>query len=187
LALTFGGGLTIGYREGDVREVPVGGIGDFGTQTEGDKAEMSGCPFAPAPPAVIEAMLSLARIDASAVLYDLSFDSGDVVIQAARKYKARAADFETFDIPKLREKARQAGVADLVRFPDEGLWSSSVGAATAVTVNHYVNQALKKKLLSELKPGVRIVSWAYGIQDWPPDEVVDTNGRKLLVWTVPRQ
>jgi hypothetical protein len=172
------------YELADVRAITAGQISEFGTRQDGDQGELSGCAIAPIPRDVIAAMLRLAKVSVSDILYDLSFDNGDIVIAAARNLKTRGVDFET-DIRAVQEKARQAGVADLVRVPDQSLWDSNIGEATVVTVNHAVNSNLRQKLLAELKPGSRIVSWAYRIGDLPPDDVVDVRGHKVLLWTVP--
>ena len=51
------------------------------------------------------------------------------------------------------------------------------------------NVKLRPRLLSQLKPGTRIVSHQFGMGDWTPDKVetfTDANGtsRTLYLWTV---
>lgn len=55
---------------------------------------------------------------------------------------------------------------------------------------HHVVEAmlrlsLKSKLLSELRPGTRIVSHRFGLGDWPPERTIEAGGHPLLLWTVP--
>ncbi len=73
--------------------------------------------FAPTPPAVAEAMLKLARVNADDVVYDLGSGDGRIVILAAQRYGARAVGIELE--PHLIEASRAAaireGVSDRVR------------------------------------------------------------------------
>ena len=68
---------------------------------------------------------------------------------------------------------------------------ADVSQATVVTL--YLlsgsNVKLRPRLLSQLKPGARIVSHQFGMGDWAPDKVetfTDSNGtsRTLYLWTV---
>ena len=48
-----------------------------------------------------------------------------------------------------------------------------------------LNLKLRPKLLAELKPGTRIVSHAFDMGDWPPEQSLDLGGRRIYLWTVP--
>jgi hypothetical protein len=49
------------------------------------------------------------------------------------------------------------------------------------------NLRLRPKLLSDLKPGSRVVSHNFPIGDWKPDQKVALNGRNVYLWTIPAQ
>src|SRR5204863_3692807 len=72
--------------------------------------------FVPTPDAVVSAMLDLAGVTAADVVYDLGSGDGRIVIEAARKYGARAVGIELD--PALNKKAarnaEKAGVAGKV-------------------------------------------------------------------------
>ena len=48
-----------------------------------------------------------------------------------------------------------------------------------------VNMKLRPKILSEMKPGTRVVSHAFTMEDWQPDERSSTNGANVYFWVVP--
>ena len=136
-------------------------------------------------------MLALARVNANDVVYDLGSGDGRIVIMAAKKYGARAVGVELD--PKLVKISRQAalenGVADKVTFIEGDLFAQDISPATVVTLYLWpsVNKRLEMKLRRELRLGARIVSSAFGIGNWRPDETSHApDGSTLLLWTVPR-
>jgi predicted RNA methylase len=147
--------------------------------------------FAPTAPVVVDAMLALARVNANDVVYDLGSGDGRIVIMAAKKYGARGVGVELD--PKLvslsRQAALESGVADKVTFIEGDLFTQDISQATVVTMYLWpgVNKRLEMKLRRELRPGSRIVSSAFGIGNWRPDETRHApDGSTLLLWTVPR-
>ena len=147
--------------------------------------------FVPTAPVVVDAMLALARVGADDVVYDLGSGDGRIVIMAAKKYGARGVGIELD--PKLVASSRQAaienGVADKVTFIEGDLFEQDISAATVVTLYLWpsVNARLETKFRRELRPGARIVSNAFGIGNWRPDEAGHaTDGSAVLLWTVPR-
>ena len=147
--------------------------------------------FAPTAPVVVDAMLALARVNANDVVYDLGSGDGRIVIMAAKKYGARGVGVELD--PRLVKISRQAalenGVADKVTFIEGDLFDQDISQATVVTMYLWpsVNKRLEMKLRRELRLGARIVSSAFGIGNWRPDETSHApDGSTLLLWTVPR-
>ena len=47
-----------------------------------------------------------------------------------------------------------------------------------------VNRRLRPLLLKQLKPGTRIVSHAFDMDDWRPDKKISADGRTVYLWTV---
>ncbi len=83
--------------------------------------------------------------------------------------------------------ARAAGIDGLVEFRQQDLFLADLREATVVTLFLFpeMNRRLRPKLLSELRPGTRIVSHRFGIGDWAPERTVEVGGHQLLLWTVP--
>jgi hypothetical protein len=48
-----------------------------------------------------------------------------------------------------------------------------------------VNLRLRPKLLTQLKPGARVVSHDFDMREWKPDEVTRMNGHTVYFWRVP--
>ncbi|MEX2198845.1 MAG: class I SAM-dependent methyltransferase [Burkholderiales bacterium] len=145
--------------------------------------------YLPTPHHVVEAMLRLAAVSQSDVVYDLGAGDGRIPIAAARAYGARGVGIELDGrmLERARCNARAAGMERLVEFRQADLFRADLREATVVTLFLFpeMNRRLKSKLLSELRPGTRIVSHRFGLGDWPPDRTIEASGHLLLLWTVP--
>lgn len=149
--------------------------------------------FVPTPAETVDEMLRLANIREGDVLYDLGSGDGRIPIQAARQYGIRAVgiDIDPKLIAVAEEGARQAGVADRVRFRQADLFRTEIGEATIITLylSDRLNLLLRPKLLRELRPGTRIISHDFRMGDWEPEQIVRVPWlslhRTVYVWTVP--
>jgi ubiquinone/menaquinone biosynthesis C-methylase UbiE len=134
-------------------------------------------------------MLRLANVQANDVVYDLGSGDGRIVITAAQKVGARGIgiDISPERIREANENAKQAGVTDRVEFRQQDLFETNFSDATVVTLYLLpkLNVKLRPKLLRELKPGTRIVSHAFDMGDWKPDQVVEVDGKTVYYWVVP--
>lgn len=146
--------------------------------------------FLATPQNVVDAMLDLAEVKASDVVYDLGSGDGRIPITAARRFGARGVGIEID--PKLvresEENARRAGVADAVRFVTGDLFEADIREATVVTLFLMpgMNIDLIPKFRTQLRPGTRIVSHHFAMGDrWLPDETRDVNGLEIFLWRVP--
>ena len=146
--------------------------------------------FVPTSEAVADEMLTLARITADDVVYDLGSGDGRIVMLAAQKYRARGVGIEID--PKLVARAKavaaQAEVGDRVRFIEGDLFEAEIREATLVTLylSPRVNAKLEPKLKAELRPGTRVVSHQFAIGMWPPEKTLRaTDGTLLYLWTIP--
>jgi SAM-dependent methyltransferase len=131
-------------------------------------------PYVPTTDEAVEAMLKLADVKSTDVVYDLGCGDGRIVITAAKEYGAHGVgiDINPQRIHEARENAKKAGVEDLVRFEVNDLFKANIRDATVVTLFllQKVNLRLRPKLLKELKPGTRIVSNTFDMGDWKPDK-----------------
>jgi hypothetical protein len=150
-------------------------------------------PYVPTPEVVVAKMLEVAKVGPNDLLYDLGSGDGRIVVTAASKYGARGVgyDLNPKRIAESNENARQAGVAERVRFEQQDLFEADLSGATVVTLYLLpdVNLQLRPRLLSELKPGTRVVSHNYGMGDWKPVSVdeLELNGvtHYVYYWVVP--
>jgi cyclopropane fatty-acyl-phospholipid synthase-like methyltransferase len=146
--------------------------------------------FVPTPPQVVEAMLEMGKVRDGDVLYDLGSGDGRIPIAAAKKFKLKKAvgiDIDPVRIMEARANAKSAGVADRVTFRQEDLFEADFKDATIVTLYllDSLNEKLRPRLLAELKPGTRIVSHAFRMGDWAPEQSRDVDGNMIYMWTVP--
>ena len=143
------------------------------------------------PPDVVDAMLKVANVKPTDLVYDLGCGDGRIVITAAQGYGARGVgiDIDPQRIKEATANAQLAGVSDKVRFIQADLFEANISEATVVMLYLLpsLNEKLRPKLMKELKPGTRIVSHAFEIGDWKPEKELNVNGRRVYMWTIANQ
>ena len=145
-------------------------------------------PFVPTPHALVEKMLDLAGVGPADYLIDLGCGDGRIAVAAARRgARALGVDLDPLRIEEARAAARIAGLEAPVRFRRQDLfatpiWDSSV---IALYLLPRINLALRPRLLTELRPGARIVSHAFDMGDWRPEAAETHDGRRIFLWIVP--
>lgn len=146
-------------------------------------------PFVPTDEGVVSAMLKLAAVDADDVLYDLGSGDGRIVVAAASECGASAVgvEIDAGRVQLAKAYAEEMGVEHKVCFLEDDLFTVDFSPATVVTMYlmDTVNLNLRPRLLSELRPGTRIVSHAFDMGDWKPDRRVPATGTGLYLWVVP--
>lgn len=146
-------------------------------------------PFVPTDERVVKAMLNLAGVGRKDVLYDLGAGDGRIVIAAARDHDARSIGIEIdpLRVADAMEEAGYVGVEYLVDFIEEDIFTADFSEATVLTLYllDSINVQLRPRLLSELRPGTRIVSHAFGMGDWKADERLEVGGINIYKWIVP--
>jgi SAM-dependent methyltransferase len=147
-------------------------------------------PYVPTPSVVVSAMLEVANVGKDDVLYDLGSGDGRIPITAAKKFGTRGVgvDINPQRIEEANANAQREGVSDRVQFRQQDLFETDLSEATVVTLYllPQVNLDLRSRLL-QLKPGTRIVSHAFDMGDWQPDEVLEVSGSTIYYWVVPEE
>jgi ribosomal protein L11 methylase PrmA len=97
-------------------------------------------------------------------------------------------DIDPERVKEANANAVLAGVADRVKFIEQDLFKTDLKEASVVTLYLLpdVNLRLRPKLLSELKPGTRVVSHAFDMGDWEPAQKVEVEGKTIYYWVIPR-
>lgn len=157
-------------------------------------------PYVPTTDEAVKAMLNLADIKPSDVVYDLGCGDGRIVIAAAKMFGTRGVgvDIDPARIREANENAKKAGVEKLVRFEEKDLFQADIHDANVVMLFllNSVNLKLRPKLLQDLKPGTRIVSNTFDMGDWKPDKEASVDrtdddatslSRHLYLWIVPER
>lgn len=149
-------------------------------------------PFVPSSPEIVDAMLKMANVKKSDVVYDLGCGDGRIVIAAAKEYGVRRAvgvDIDPERIDESRSNAKEAGVANRTEFRVDNLFDTDIREASVVTLYLLpdVNRKLMPKLMSDLKPGTRVVSHAFDMGDWKPEKTQEVGGTTIYFWTIPER
>jgi len=150
-------------------------------------------PFVPTAETIVAKMLEMAKVTKTDHLIDLGSGDGRIVITAAKRYGARGMGVEIDPdlVQKARENAQAAGVADRATFVEGDIFEANIRDATVITMYLLpdVNMRLRPKLLSDLKPGTRIVSHNYDLGDWKPARtetmLVGSTQHTVYFWVVP--
>lgn len=144
--------------------------------------------FTTTPQSVVEGMLDLAEVGSTDYVIDLGSGDGRIVIAAARRGAlAHGVEIEPDLVALSREKAREAGVRERVRFLEQDFFQTDLRMASVVTlyVLESTNIRLKPLLLEQLAPGSRVVSHRYRMGEWLPDATREIDLRTIHQWIVP--
>lgn len=144
--------------------------------------------WVPTPERMIRRLLQLADVTPQDLVIDLGSGDGRIPIHAARHFGARAVGVELEEnLIRISEAAAKAqGVAHLAQFFRQDLYEADLSRATVVAlyISPGVMTKLKPRLLA-LRPGTRVVSHHFTLEDWEPDEVIRVEGRTGYLWVVP--
>lgn len=148
--------------------------------------------YVPTPQNVVEAMLTMANVKPGDIVYDLGSGDGRIPITAVQKFGAARAigiDIDPQRIKEANENAQKANVTGKVLFLNQDLFASNISEATVVTLYLLpsLNEKLRPKLLTELRPGTRIVSHAFAMGDWKPEKTETVDSRTIYYWTIPEK
>lgn len=145
-------------------------------------------PFVPTESHLVEAMLDLAKVGPGDMLIDLGSGDGRIPIAAGRRgARALGIEIDPGLVARARGYANGEGVGDKVRFRSQDLFEAPLREASVVTLYLLpeINLRLRPKLLTELRPGTRVVSHAFTMGDWRPDEQRVVEGKTIYLWLIP--
>jgi SAM-dependent methyltransferase len=144
--------------------------------------------WVPTPDEVVERMLRMAQVTANDYVVDLGAGDGKIAIAAAKTMGARSLGIEyNPDMAKHAQRnAEKAGVTGKAKIIQGDIFASDFTTATVITM--YLLPALNMKLRPQIlamKPGTRVVSHSFNMEDWEPDETSNMDGRRAYLWIVP--
>jgi SAM-dependent methyltransferase len=143
--------------------------------------------WVPTPEELIAAMLDAAKVTPNDLVMDLGSGDGRIVIAAAKRgARAIGVEFNPDMVELSRNNARKEGVADTATFVNGDIFETDFSRATVITMYLLpdLNMRLRPKIL-EMKPGTRVVSHAFSMEDWEADQTVNADGRTAYFWIVP--
>jgi len=144
--------------------------------------------WVPTPQSLVERMLQMAGTKPTDYVVDLGSGDGRTVITAAKKFGAKALGVEyNPDMVELAKRnAQKEGVAERAQFTRADIFQTDFSQATVLTM--YLLPSLNVKLrptILNMKPGTRVVSHAFTMDDWQADQTDSSEGRTAYMWIVP--
>jgi precorrin-6B methylase 2 len=148
--------------------------------------------WVPTPQALVDKMLDMAKVTSQDFVMDLGSGDGRTVITAAKRgAHAIGIEYNPDMVELSRQNADKEGVSDRAQFMKADLFETDLSRATVITMFLLpsINMQLRPKLL-DLKPGTRLVSNTFTMEDWNADEIATvgdgcTTWCTALFWIVP--
>ncbi len=148
--------------------------------------------WVPTPQALVDKMLDLAKVTPQDFVMDLGSGDGRTVISAARRgARALGIEYNPDMVELSKQNAAQAGVSDRAEFMKADLFQTDLSRATVITLFLLPEINLKlRPMILDLKPGTRVVSNTFTMEDWTADETGSVGGDctswcTALLWIVP--
>ena len=143
--------------------------------------------WVPTPQALVERMLEMAKLTPADIHYDLGSGDGRTVIAAAKRgAQAVGVEFNPDMVALSERAAAKEGVSAKAKFINGDIFQTDFSHATVLTL--YLLPSLNLKLrptILRMKPGTRVVSHAFSMDDWQPDQTESVEGRTAYLWIVP--
>jgi len=151
--------------------------------------------WVPTPQALVDKMLDMARVTPRDFVMDLGSGDGRTVITAAKRgARALGIEYNPEMVALSRRNAEKEGVSGKANFLKADLFETDFSRATVITMFLLpeINLKLRPKILA-LKPGTRVVSNTFSMEDWKADESITLSDAQgctaswctALLWIVP--
>jgi precorrin-6B methylase 2 len=148
--------------------------------------------WVPTSDSLVAKMLEIAKVTPKDYLIDLGSGDGRTVIAAAKRgTTALGIEYNPDMVDLSIRNAAAAGVSDKATFIKADLYETDFSKATVITMFLLpdINLKLRPKLL-DLKPGTRIVSNSFTMEEWQADETVTTDANcqtwcTAFLWIIP--
>jgi hypothetical protein len=147
--------------------------------------------WVPTPQELVDKMLDMAKVTPNDYVIDLGSGDGRTVITAAKRgVRALGIEYNQDMVELSKRNAAKEGVGDKAQFMKADLFESDFSHATVITMFLLpsINLKLRPKIL-DLKPGTRIVSNSFDMEQWKPDETATAEGCSnwctAYLWIVP--
>lgn len=149
-------------------------------------ALINGAPYVPTPMKAVEKMIKSANLKPGQIVYDLGCGDGRIIHLASKQYDIKATGFELSPIVYCLAKVRQL------------IWHSKAKIRFANFKRHNLSDAdiifcyllpetlthISPKFEKELKPGAKIISYAFPMEPWHPTQKIPRDKKNHLgpIW-----
>jgi hypothetical protein len=134
--------------------------------------------WVPTPQALVEKMLDLAKVSPQDFLMDLGSGDGRTVITAAKRgLRAEGIEYNPDMVSLAERNAKTEGVLGKATFRRADLFETDFSKAQVITL--FLLPSLNLKLrpaILNMRPGTRVVSNTFTMDDWTPDETATIGG-----------
>jgi Methyltransferase domain len=130
--------------------------------------------WVPTPVEMVEKMLDLAAVTPKDFVVDLGSGDGRNVIGAAKRgAQALGVEYNPDMVALSKRNAAAANVADKAKFEQGDMYLADFSKASVLALFLLPSNLLQlRPKFLELRPGSRIVSNTFFIEEWPPDQTV---------------
>ncbi len=144
--------------------------------------------WVPTPPPVIDFMLDVAKATPKDYIVDLGSGDGRIVLGAAKRgIRALGVELNPDLVQLAKEEAVRLGVSEYAQFVVQDMFQTDLSPVTVLMTYllPHLNQRIRPQLLAQMKPGSRVVTYAFHMGEWQPDTVAQLNGLTVHLWIVP--
>ncbi|RJR31284.1 hypothetical protein C4569_02465 [Candidatus Parcubacteria bacterium] len=151
-------------------------------------AGISAAPWVPLWKSDVRRMLKVARLKPGELLYDLGSGDGRMLIIAAREFKAKAVGYEIslllYLISYIKIFLVNLRIENKIKINYSSFYSADLSQADVICafLTPMAMKKLKNKFENELKPGCRIVSYAFSVPGWQAEIADKPNPKKSTVY-----
>ncbi len=142
---------------------------------------------------LVDKMLDMGKVTAQDYVIDLGSGDGRLVITAAKRgARTLGIEYNPDMVALSKRNAAKEGVTDKAQFIKADIFESDFSQATVITLFLLpeLNLKLRPQILN-LKPGTRIVSNSFTMEEWAADETATVGGddcgsySTAFLWIVP--
>lgn len=144
--------------------------------------------WVPTPPQVIDFMLDMAGATPKDFVVDLGSGDGRIVLGAAKRgIKARGVELNADLVQLSKDEAERLGVSQHAEFVVQDMFKADLTQTTVLMTYllPHLNRRVRPMALAQMKPGTRVVTYAFHMGEWQPDRVAQISGLTVHLWIVP--
>jgi len=153
-------------------------------------AMIFGAPWVPTPILAVRKMLKLANLKSGDIVYDLGCGDGRLVIEASKTKGVKGIGYEISPIIYIFATIRNLIFGFKAKILFKTFWNKDLSDANVIFI-YLLPKAMEKlvkKFKKELKPGTKIISYAFELKELDPVKTIEkdrgNNLCRILVYEI---